>query len=117
MPQFLLLLHAEPTEWLKMPAEGKYAAFAKYKAWSDKAREGGYLVGGNKLTDDTGKVMRGPKPVTVDGPYSETKEVLGGYYIIEAANYDEAARRCFDHPQLAYGTIEIRQIEVMRPPT
>lgn len=116
MAQFMLLLYADPTEWLKMPQESKQAAFGKYMAWGNKAREGGYFVVGNKLTDDAGKVIRGPKPLTTDGPYSETKEVLGGFYIIEAANYDEAVRRCLDHPQLEFaGTIEVRQIEVLPP--
>jgi hypothetical protein len=112
MAQFLLLLHADPTAWLKMPAEDKQKWFGKYMAWGNQARQGGFLAGSNKLVDDAGKVMRGPKAVTTDGPYSETKEVLGGYYLIEAANYDEAVRRCKDHPHLEHGgTIEVRQIE------
>ena len=116
MPQFMLLLHADPTEWLKMPLSSKQAAFGKYAAWGNKAREAGYLVASNKLTDDNGRVIRGPKPLTTDGPYSETKEVLGGYYIIEAPNYEEAVRRCLDHPQLEFGgVIELRQVEVMPP--
>src|SRR4029077_16336391 len=60
-----------------------------------------------------GRVMRtehGKTRVT-DGPYSETKEVLGGYYTIEAANYDEAVQRTLDHPHLEHGgTIEVRQV-------
>jgi hypothetical protein len=57
--------------------------------------------------------MRAPggKLRTTDGPYSESKEVLGGFYIIEAANYDEAVERARDHPTLEYGgTVEVRQI-------
>ncbi len=115
MPQFLLLLHADPTGWLEMPQEARQAAFAKYAAWSSQAREKGYLVASNKLTDDAGKVIRGPKALTTDGPYSETKEVLGGYYVIEAPDYEEAVRRCLGHPQLEFGTIELRQIEVLPP--
>jgi len=46
-----------------------------------------------------------------DGPYSETKEVLGGFYLIEAADYDEAVARTGDHPHLEHGgTIEIRKL-------
>ena len=112
MAQYLLLLHAEMSEWVKMPPEERQKWFAKYMAWGAKAREGGYFVASNKLVDDYGKVIRGSKAVTTDGPYSETKEVLGGYYMIEAANYDEAVRRCKDHPHLEHGgTIEVRQIE------
>ena len=55
--------------------------------------------------------FQGGKPRAIDGPYSETKEVLGGYYTIEAANYEEAVQRSLDHPHLEYGgTIELRQV-------
>ena len=53
------------------------------------------------------------KTRTTDGPYSETKEILGGYYTIEAANYDEAVRLALSHPHLEHGgAIEIRQVWV-----
>ena len=112
MSQFLLLLHSEPAPWLKMPPEERQKWFVKYMAWGQKAREGGYLLGSNKLVDDGGKILRNGKKVATDGPYSETKEVLGGYYLIEAANYDEAVKRTLDHPHLEHGgTIEVRQVE------
>jgi hypothetical protein len=48
---------------------------------------------------------------TTDGPYSETKEILGGYYTIEAASYDEAVQLSHGHPHLEIGgTIEVRQV-------
>ena len=52
----------------------------------------------------------GGKPRATDGPYSETKEVLGGIYLIEAKDYDEAVERTLDHPHLDHGTIEVRQL-------
>jgi hypothetical protein len=49
-----------------------------------------------------------------DGPYSETKEVLGGYFTIEAASYDQAIERLRDCPHFLFGgTIELRQVDVM----
>jgi hypothetical protein len=46
-----------------------------------------------------------------DGPYSEAKEVMGGFYLIEAADYDQAVQRTLDHPHLEFGgKIEIRQL-------
>ncbi len=111
MAQFLLLLHSDPAPWLKMPADEKQTWFAKYMGWGNRAQQAGFLVGRNKLVDDGGKILRGRQPVT-DGPYSETKEVLGGYYLIQAANYDEAVRRSQDHPHLEHGgTIEVRQVD------
>ncbi len=49
----------------------------------------------------------------VDGPYSETKEVLGGFFLISAESYDDAIQICRDCPHLRFGgTIELRQIEL-----
>ena len=84
-------------------------AIEKYMAWARKP----FNVGGQRLTEDTGRVMRaapGQTPRVTDGPYSETKEVLGGFFLIEAANYDEAVALSMDHPHLEYGgTIEVRE--------
>ena len=114
MSHFLLLLYGDPTRWQAMPPKEMQAAFGKYMGWGDAARKKGFLVGANKLVDDAGRVIRGRKPVATDGPYSETKEVLGGYYLIEASNYDEAVKLCLDHPHLEFdGTIEVRQVEVL----
>ena len=112
MAQYLLLLHADPTGWFQMPRDEQYKWMGKYMAWGEQAQKAGYLLGNNKLVDDAGKIIRGRKALVTDGPYSETKEVLGGYYLIEAKDYDEAVRRCKDHPHLEHGgTIEVRQIQ------
>jgi hypothetical protein len=83
-------------------------AIEKYGAWTKKA------VDSKRLGEDVGRVIRpqkNGKPRVTDGPYSETKEVLGGYYTIEAASYDEAVARALEHPHLEYGgTIEVRQV-------
>ena len=68
---------------------------------------------GDLLAEDPGRVIRSHsgKPRATDGPYSETKEVLGGFYTIEAASYDEAVKLALEHPHLEYGgTIEVRQL-------
>jgi hypothetical protein len=109
MPNFMLLLHHDPSGWLKLSPEEMQKATEKYMAWSQKA----FTRGSNRLTTDASRVIRvqNGQPRVADGPYSETKEVLGGYYIIEAADYDEAVARTMDHPHLHYGgTVEVRQI-------
>ena len=89
----------------------------KYVAWGAKLRSAGVLVASDKLTDEPGRVMRGKNGQVrvTDGPYSETKEVLGGYYIDSGRSYDagDGSRpRC---PQLEYGgTIEVRQVDEMK---
>ncbi len=115
MAQFMMLLHNEP------PTEGAYspediqAVVQKYQEWSEKMGAAGKLTGGNKLANDAGKVLRGTDNVSVvDGPFAETKEVIGGYFILEAKDYAEAAELSKSCPHLAFGgKIELRQIESM----
>lgn len=117
MAQFMVLLYGDPTRWQKMKSDQLQAAFGKYMAWGQKGREQGFVSVGNKLVDDPGKVIRGQKPAVTDGPYSETKEWLGGYYVVRADNYEGAVKLCHDHPHLEYGgTIEVRQVEEMPSP-
>lgn len=109
MPEFMLLLYDNPAGWQKLSPEEMQKAVEKYIAWSKKP----FNVDSKRLAEDVGRVIRSHngRPRTTDGPYSETKEVLGGFYLIQAANYDEAVARASDHPHLEYGgTIEVRQL-------
>ena len=91
------------------------AMFAKYKAWSQSLRDAGRYVGGEKLEDGTARVMRsdGGKVRVTDGPYAETKDLIGGYFLIQVANYEEAVAVCQDCPHLNFGAIEIRRVEAV----
>ncbi|HZQ93083.1 MAG TPA: YciI family protein [Terriglobales bacterium] len=113
MAQYLLLLYANPADWMKFSPEEMQKAIEKYVAWGMKASQSGFLKGSHKLTNDVGKVLRGKTNARVtDGPYSETKEVLGGYYLIEASDYNQAVERSKDHPHLGFGgTIEVREVD------
>jgi hypothetical protein len=117
MAKYMLFLHDDVSAFANVSPEEMQAVVQNYVAWGTRLREKGVVQGGQKLTDEPGKVMRrrdGHVRVT-DGPYSESKELLGGYYLIEAASYEEAVEHARDCPQLEYGgTIEIRQIEEMR---
>ena len=109
MSQFMLLLYDNPADWQKLSPEEMQKAIEKYMAWAKKP----FMVESRRLGEDAGRVIRssGGKPRATDGPYSETKEVFGGYYTIEAASYDEAVARALDHPHLEYGgTIEVRKL-------
>ena len=109
MSQFMLLLYDDPSSWQNDSPEDMQKAIEKYRAWTQKP----FTKDSKRLGGDLGRVIRsqGGKPRAADGPYSETKEVLGGFYLIEAADYDEAVRLTMDHPHLEYGgTIEVRQL-------
>jgi hypothetical protein len=111
MPNYMLLLYDDPTGWAKLSPEEMQKALEKYVAWAQKASNEGFLRGKHRLAEDPGRVMRGNR--VTDGPYSETKEILGGYFLIEAENYDQAVQRTKDHPHLEHGTIEVRQVHAM----
>jgi hypothetical protein len=105
----MLLLYDDPSGWRNLSPEEMQKAIEKYMAWSKKP----FTLDSKRLGEDAGRVIRsdGGKPRATDGPYSETKEVLGGFYLIEAANYDEAVRLSLTHPHVEHGgTIEIRQL-------
>jgi hypothetical protein len=108
MPQYMLALYDDPSGWKKLSPEEMQKSLEKYLAWGKRS----YVIQGKRLGSDLGKVFKGGsgKARATDGPYSETKEVLGGIYLIEAKDYDEAVERTLDHPHLEHGTIELRQL-------
>lgn len=114
MPEYMLLLHENPAAFEGLSPEEMQRIIQRYTAWADRMREAGRLVGSNKLTDGDGRVLtRGAGELRVlDGPYSETKEVIGGYFTLRAAGYDEAVDLARDCPHLEFGTIEIREIDL-----
>src|SRR6185295_3051917 len=108
MPQFMLLLRDSGNFPTDISAEEIQSIIQKYKAWNQ--RIGG---SGHKLRDGEGRLLRKSDSVMVtDGPYAESREILGGYMLVEAASYDDVVRHCQDSPHLAFGSIEIRQVEL-----
>jgi hypothetical protein len=90
------------------------AIIQKYSAWKRRMQESGVLSRGEKLQDGTGRVLRrsrGSISIT-DGPYTESKEVIGGLFAVEAENYQAAVEIARDCPHLEYGVVEIRAIEI-----
>jgi hypothetical protein len=109
MSKFMLLLYDNPTDWTKVSPDEMQKAIEKYMAWTKKP----FTVDSQRLAEDSGRVIHpeGGHPRVTDGPYSEAKEVLGGYYTIEAADYDEAVALSKTHPHLEYGgTLVIRKV-------
>jgi hypothetical protein len=109
MAKFMLLLYGNGEMFQNLSPEEMQKATEKYMDWMKKP----FTLDSQRLGHDFGRVIHSNagKPTVKDGPYSETKEVLGGYYTIEAANYDEAVKLALGNPQLEYGgTIEVRQL-------
>jgi hypothetical protein len=94
------------------PAEMQ-AYIAPYRAWLDDLTRAGKLVHANQLLSDGAKLLRadGGRVLVVDGPYTESKDIVGGYYLVRAESDEEAlfiARQC---PHLANGgAVELRRV-------
>ncbi len=115
MAKFMVILHNTPAKWRGTSAEEMQQKIQQYQAWVEKLRAGGRYVGGEKLGDEGGKVLtlQNGRPIVVDGPYPETKEVLGGFTIFRAADYDEALELLRGCPFLADGTVVLRRTDPM----
>jgi hypothetical protein len=116
MQNYLLLLHEDESQRTGITQERMMAMLKDYRDWSTKLRADGRLVGGEKLADDNGKVLRDKqgKVTITDGPYAETKEIVGGFFIIAAKDYEEACMIARGCPHLKYyGRVEVRLVEKM----
>ncbi|HUZ15155.1 MAG TPA: YciI family protein [Gaiellaceae bacterium] len=114
--QYLLLISDKEDVWATMPEDERNAVFAEYGTYTTELASRGILVGANQLQpSDTATVVsvRDGETITTDGPYAETKEVLGGYYLIDVETLDEALEWAAKIPSARYGHIEVRPI-VMR---
>jgi hypothetical protein len=114
MPNFMLLLHQTPGRYNNLSPDEIQNIIAKYVAWREGLAARNKLRGGGKLTDDGGRQLRtqGGKHTVTDGPYSEAQEVLGGFFMIDATNYDEALSIAETCPHLdGRQWIEIRQVD------
>ena len=112
MESYLLLLHGRDKYAVLSPEEIQ-AVLGRYRAWGQKLREAGRILGSNKLEDGTGRVLRGRNGDMriTDGPYAETKDVLGGYFLVSAESYEDAVKLSSECPHLDFGAIEIRRIQ------
>lgn len=114
MAQYMILLHEKAGDFAELSAEDIQQIINEYVAWSNSLAEQGKMVGGEKLKDEGGKnltMQNGSLRVT-DGPFAESKEVIGGYFTISADDYDEAVQLSATCPHLKYGgRIELREVE------
>ena len=113
MPQYMLILHEVPGATADVSPAEMQAIIARYVEWATKLGEAGKHKGGHKLVEEGGRVLRreGDRVVVADGPYAEAREVVGGYFLIEAADYAEAVALSRDCPHLEFGRIELRAID------
>ena len=110
MEKFMLIFHGG-ISMDASPADLQ-ANMGKWMAWVDKLSKEGKYVAGEPLLPG-GKLVTGPSSVT-DGPYTEGKEVVGGYFIVNANSIEEAIAECKNYPDFKFGgQVQVRQVMKM----
>lgn len=116
MAQYMLLLHQVPNYTADLPHAKMQEMIRRYMAWAHGLRQKGRMVGGEKLAAGGVRHIRvhDGKPVVSDGPYAEAKDVIGGYFVIEAVDAAEAEAIAKECPHLAVAAtnwIEVRPVD------
>jgi hypothetical protein len=111
--QYLLMLYSEEGGWNQLTKEQQDQGMAAYRAYTEALQKAGVLKGSNRLQPTSAATtvrLANGKPHVLDGPYVESKEQIGGYYLIDVADLDAAiswAARC---PGAGHGTVEVRPV-------
>jgi hypothetical protein len=111
--KYLCLIYQDETLRQKKPKAELDKIFAEYAAFTDDIKRNGHYIGGNALQPTrtaTTVRLRDGKMATTDGPFAETKEQLGGYYLVEAKDVNEAVLLAARIPAARYGSVEVRPI-------
>jgi hypothetical protein len=113
--KYLLMICTDEAAEAKMPQAGMTEMMKQYFAFTQDAKDKGVYIGGNALqptsTATTVRVRDG-KTITSDGPFTETKEQIGGYYLFECKDLDEAITWAARIPGASHGAVEVRPIMV-----
>ena len=110
--QYLLLIHDDESQ-------DNGDLMPEYMAYTEELGKSGSLVGANQLQpSDTATTVRvrGGETLVTDGPFIETKESLGGYYLVEAGSLDEAIEWAAKIPSARFGHIEVRPVVMRQAP-
>lgn len=111
--KYLLLIYGDEASWSRMSADELGACCAAHEAFAAEMEQAGVLLGGEELQPTrsarTLRFGRG-KPGVVDGPFAETREQLGGYYLIDTPSLDDALDWARRMPCMDSGAVEVRPV-------
>lgn len=112
--RYLLLIYQNEAENAKLNEEERATEYAAYNAFGEEARKRGVLADGGEALMPTQTAttvrLRNGKTLTTDGPFAETKEQLGGFYLLKCKDLDEAVEFAAKVPAAKDGSIEIRPV-------
>ena len=117
--QYMILIYDDETKWASMKDGSRDEMMAAYMAYTKDMKEAGVMRAGDALqptsTATTVRLRQG-KTLVTDGPFAETKEQFGGYYLIECKDIDEATKWAAKCPSATIGSIEVRPVLVYPQP-
>ena len=111
--RYLCTIYGEESQWSDQTPEQMGAVMAAYNAFGDEARAAGVMVGGEGLEPTSSATtvrVRDGERVLSDGPFAETKEQLGGYFLIDVDDLDAAIDIAARMPTVYQGSIEVRPL-------
>jgi hypothetical protein len=113
--KYALLIYSDETHWGSIPADEKQAMYEQHSAYGQAMTNAGVIRGGAELkpvtTATTLRFTDGKPVTTLDGPFAETKEQLGGFYMIDVDNLEQALEWAAKMP-MASGSVEVRPLGV-----
>ena len=113
--QYLLLIYDQENTWATMSEAERGEMFGAYADFTSSIKKSGHHRGGEALepvSSATTVRVRDGKTLTTDGPFAETREQLGGFYLVEAKDLDEAIAIAARLPSARLGTLEVRPVVV-----
>jgi hypothetical protein len=113
--QYMLLIYGDQSQWGSMSEEEMGQVMQAYGTFTQELQDSGAMVAGDALqqTDTATTVrVRNDETLTTDGPFAETKEQLGGYYLVDVGSLDEALEWAAKIPGARHGSIEVRPVMV-----
>ena len=117
--KYMLLIYNNEQEWDGLTESQRQGIYGEFRQFRDQIAKTGQYVSGSQLqpvsSATTVKVRQG-KHLLTDGPFAETREQLGGYYLVQAKDLDEAVEIAGRIPGARFGTIEVRPLVEMTVP-
>jgi hypothetical protein len=111
--KYILLIHHDEGVWAGRTQAERQQTYAEYMDFTDQIkRSGQYLAGAPLHPTSSAKSVRirSGKPIVTDGPFAETREQLGGYFLVDARDLDEAIGMAARIPGARWGTVEVRPV-------
>jgi hypothetical protein len=113
--QYIALIYGNEDDFAAYSEEESKAVYARYGAFGNDAQAAGVLAGGNELAltrNATTVRIRDQETLVTDGPYTEVKEALGGFYLLDCDSMDEALEWAARIPGAEHGAVEVRPVYV-----